>query len=237
MDIGLLLIATGKYDVFVQPLIDSVEKHFFKNDTVIVTIFTDVARDYNHSSRLVIKQILYPHTAFPYATLYRYKKFTECAIFIDTKTKYLFYCDVDMLFVGDVGYEILPDHILHGGLVAVQHPGFVAGGWGSPNVNVESTAYVAEEWRGQYLAGGFQGGTREDYLKMASELDKNIDIDEANGIMAEWHDESHFNAYFYGQENRVPPLILPHQYCMADTNIVGEPKLLALSKDHAALRS
>jgi len=39
--IGLLVIATGKYDQFIPPLYSSVKKHFFTTDNVTMFVFTD----------------------------------------------------------------------------------------------------------------------------------------------------------------------------------------------------
>jgi hypothetical protein len=234
MRISLLLIATGKYDVFLQPLIDSVEKYFFKDDNVEIFLFSDKVPNIVHSERITIFNIPIEHKPFPYSTLYRYKYFFNIKDCI--KTDYVFYCDVDMLFVDHVGREILPTYT---GLVAVQHPGFAKnGGWGSPNVFKESMAYVAPENRGTYCAGGFQGGHTFSYLTACSALDHNITIDESNGVMAEWHDESHWNSLLShkGYQNDQVK-ILSHEYCMSDADISGSPKLLALTKDHGALRS
>ncbi len=236
MTIGLLLIATGKYDVFLQPLIDSVENYFFDRYTEVeVFVFADKVPSIYHSKRLKITHIPIEHKPFPYPTLYRYKYFHNARNLI--KTDYVFYCDVDMLFVDCVGKEILPDN--SSGLVAVQHPGFAkTGGWGSPNTFKESLSYVAPEERGTYCAGGFQGGNTPAYLRVCNELDQLITIDENNGVIGEWHDESYWNRYLADigyQQHEVK--ILSHEYCMSDADISGSPKLLALTKDHAALRS
>jgi len=233
MNIGLLLIATGKYDTFVQPLIDSIEKHFFKEKKVIVYLFTDT-EDTFQANRVAIKYIWTKHEPFPYATLNRYSYFCKQEdTFIGDGIDYLFYCDVDMLFVSDVSEEILPDSISDNGIVAVRHPGFINGGWGSPNVDIKSMAYVEPEKRGNYYAGGFQGGLFVFYMLLCKQLHEAIFNDNNNGVMAEWHDESHFNKYLTYIKN---PKILSHQYCMPDDNITGEPKILALSKDYKALR-
>jgi hypothetical protein len=118
-------------------------------------------------------------------------------------------------------------------IIAVKHAGFVNGGWGSNNVHPESTAFIPEELRKTYYAGGFQGGARDTYMNMAFELSKNIAADESKGIIAEWHDESHFNKYLCDKE----PVALGHEYCMPEDNITKDPKILALLKDHAAIRS
>lgn len=232
MKIGLLLIATGKYDQFLQPLIDSVDEYFFKDHEVDIYFFSDKTIDLKHSNRLAVINFTIEHKPFPYSTLYRYKYFN--AHKHDIKAEYVFYCDVDMLFVDHVGPEILPERDCN--LVFVQHPGFAkTGGWGSPNVFKESTAYVPIEKRGVYVAGGFQGGETYNYLEMCRILDENITTDENNGIIAEWHDESHAN--YYVAYSEYPTKILSHEYCMSDADISGSPKILALTKDHATLRS
>ena len=40
-NVGLLVMATGKYIQFIDPLINSAEKHFCKNHKVTYFIFTD----------------------------------------------------------------------------------------------------------------------------------------------------------------------------------------------------
>src|SRR5579863_8472802 len=40
-NVGLLIVATGKYIRYVQPLIDSAEKYFCKNHRVTYFVFTD----------------------------------------------------------------------------------------------------------------------------------------------------------------------------------------------------
>ena len=41
LKIGFLIIATGKYDIFVEPLIRSIEKFFLPKNKKIYNIFTD----------------------------------------------------------------------------------------------------------------------------------------------------------------------------------------------------
>ena len=41
MKIGVLIIATGKYDRFVQPFLESVDKYFFKDQEGVVYLFSD----------------------------------------------------------------------------------------------------------------------------------------------------------------------------------------------------
>ena len=223
MTVGLLLIATGKYDIFLQPLLESVDKYFFPNDEVHIYLFTDK----NYTSRQIT---IFPiqHRPFPYPTLYRYKFFTTYAGAV--KTDYLFYMDVDMLLVDYVGKEILGD------LVAVRHPGYFRGGWGDYGTPKNSLAYVNPKGRRGYYAGGFQGGKRDNYLSAALEMAQNIDIDKSAGIVAQWHDESHWNKYLTTHQYKE----LTPSYCFPEAvwakDIPFRKVIVALDKDHAKLR-
>lgn len=239
MKIGLLLIATGKYDRFVKPFLESVDKHFFKDDQVNVYLFTDRSGNKEDSkvslvpdnTRLAVYSIPIKHTPFPYATLLRYKHFDENKSCIDAD--YLFYSDVDMMFVQDVGHEILGD------IVATNHPGFWNGGWGSQNVDKRSMAYLPKhEWKG-YCAGGFQGGKKEEYLKACNILNARIAEDERREVMAEWHDETHWNWFLKSTAKNVKKL--SPSYCFPEAawakNLPFEKKLVALDKNHKEVRS
>lgn len=61
--------------------------------------------------------------------------------------------------------------------------------------NRASLAYVKPISRRRYIHGAIWGGPKSDFIKMCEELDRNIDHDLENGIIALWHDESHINRY------------------------------------------
>jgi hypothetical protein len=110
MTIGLFLICTGKYDRFLQPLIDSVEKHFFNGFHLNIYLYTDKEPSVSHSDRIEIKTFPIQHLPFPYPTLYRYQYFHSRRHEISEDDLLVFYSDVDMKFVSDVGLEIImPD--------------------------------------------------------------------------------------------------------------------------------
>ena len=238
-EVGVVLIATGKYDIFLPPLIDSMDKYFFTDRTIAIYLFTDkdvdIDSDYNWG--ITINKFKVPSLAFPYPTLYRYRWITEQSGHM--KADYIFYMDVDMLFVDAVGEEILPDS---SGLVAVHHPGYYAkGGWGDNKTSKESTAFISAHRRGKYYAGGFQGGKKDVYLSACAFMDSNIAADEKKGVMACWHDESHWNKYLARHRFKA----LTPAYCMVEEMELRErwgiadipPKIMALKKDHNKLRT
>lgn len=226
MKIGLLTIATGKYIQFVNPLWESVKKHFMKNHEVTMFVFTDSEEFIPEHGQVKITQ---QHIVWPGPTLYRYNIFKNSENIIK-EMDYLYYSDADMLFVNNVGDEIL------GELVATQHPGF----YNKPRelftyeTNPESKAFIPKNKGTKYFAGGFNGGKTSEYLKLIKELADNIAYDARRGIIAVWHDESHMNRYFSDNE---PTLILNPSYCYPESsNIPFERKLLALDKNHSEIR-
>jgi histo-blood group ABO system transferase len=222
--IGLILIATNKYKIFVRPLIDSARKFLLQNHKVTYYLFTDSDEFNDLGDDVVLNKI--EHLSWPMITLYRYKTFLKHRDTLSVED-YLFYCDIDMRFVGEVGDEILGD------LVSTIHPGFL-GGRGTPEYRVESTAFIPNEDELVYYAGGFNGGSSHKFLEMSEQINKNIDIDYENNIIAIWHDESHLNKFF--TKNK-PTTILSPSYCYPESwNLNYEKKLLALDKNHDEIR-
>lgn len=224
MKIGLLIIATNKYIQFLQPLIQSADTFFLNGLDVTYFVFTN--KDVQISSNRNIIKIDVEHKEWPWMTLGRYKIFSNSSEIL-SKMDYLFYCDVDMKFVSEVGTEILSDR------VATQHPGYY-GTRGTPETISISTAFVHPDEEMEYFAGGFNGGSSTEYLKMAKKISENIDIDLEKGIIAVWHDESHMNRYFIDNK---PTKILTPSYCYGESmNIPFDKKLLALNKNHDEIR-
>ena len=222
--IGLILISTNKYKIFVKPLIESARNFFLNNHEVTYYLFTDSDEFNDLGDDVVINKI--EHLEWPMITLYRYKTFVKHKDILSTED-YLFYCDIDMRFVDNIGDEILGD------LVATIHPGFL-GGRGTPETKPQSTAYIHPNDELVYYAGGFNGGSSSNFLEMSEQIDKNIDIDSNNGIIAIWHDESHLNKFF--TKNK-PTTILSPSYCYPESwNLNYTKNLLALDKDHESIR-
>jgi histo-blood group ABO system transferase len=224
MKIGLLIIATNKYSQFLQPLIESADRFFLKDQDVTYFVFTNEDIQINTNRKVV--RINVEHKEWPWMTLGRYEIFSNNSNEL-SKMDYLYYCDADMRFVDFVGDEILSER------VATQHCGYYEVR-GTPETNTNSLAYVAPNEEMQYLAGGFNGGTSEEYLKMSKVLSDRTNNDFEKGIIAVWHDESHMNRYFIDNK---PTLILDPSYCYHEgSNRPFKQRLVALSKNHSELR-
>ena len=225
--VGLLIIATNKYAQFVEPLIKSADSFFFKNDEDIdVNYFVFTNIELNIESDRKITYIDVEHKSWPWMTLGRYKLFNSNSDLLKSMD-YLYYIDADMRFESYVGKEVLGD------IVGTIHPGFL-GGRGTPETNPRSLAFISEYTPIQYHAGGFNGGTSKEYLKMANKLDANIEEDYCNGIIAIWHDESHLNRYYV---DNPPTISLLPSYCYPESwSLPFTRKIVALDKNHDEMR-
>jgi histo-blood group ABO system transferase len=232
MKIGLLIIATNKYTDFLYPLIESANKYFLNNHDVTYFVFTNQDLDTIkmtlknvRSSDIVVTKV--EHKEWPWMTLGRYGIFHNNKD-IFNRMDYLYYCDADMLFVGEVGDEILSDR------VGTTHPGYHNKEMKEIESNKNSSAYIRKGELKTYFAGGFNGGLKDEYLKMANILSSNIIEDHRKGIIARWHDESHMNRYFI---NNPPSKVLDPGYCYPEgISLSFEKRLLALKKDHKSMQ-
>jgi len=145
--VGLLVIATQKYDTFLKKLFETADEFFLKNCDVTYFLFTDTEKEFPEHN--VIK-IPHEHKKWPYITLERYHAFYKSKDAL-REQDYLFYTDADMVFENEVGTEILS------GRVATIHPG-IYGGRGNVETNPNSLAFIGPNEPIVYFAGGFNGG-------------------------------------------------------------------------------
>lgn len=228
--VGMVVIATGKYLDFVFPLWESAKQHFLPGQDVTMFLFTNRWTDARLATEPKIRPFYQQHMPWPGPTLFRYNVFQAAQKELG-EMDYLFYCDADMRFVDTVGVEILSDR------VGTIHPGF----FNKPRAaytyetNPASKAYVASQEGTCYYAGGFNGGSKIEFLQMCSVLSERIAEDYKRGIIAVWHDESHMNRYFI---DNPPTVQLSPSYCYPESwNLPFDKKLLALDKNHSEMRS
>lgn len=229
MRIGLAVVATGKYIRFVELLARSAREFLCPTHVVTLYVLTDGEIEDQRGAYVV--ELSWKHEPWPGPTIHRYRALLEYQWILERFNDYLFLCDADMRFVAPVGDEILGD------LVGTIHPGF----WNKPRSQFtyenrpNSTACIESGSGNRYYAGGFQGGSTARYLSACRELSERIDVDEANGITAVWHDESHWNRYLF---EHPPTVELDPGYCYPESwNLPFERKVLALDKNHAAMRA
>lgn len=204
MKIGLLIICTGRYNVFFNSLYDSCERFFLPNHKKTYYVFTD--GEIKNSDNIV--KINQENLGWPYNTLRRFKMFNS----IESNLKnedYLFFLNANMIFVNFVNDEVIPKKE-NNFLMGVNHPGY----FNSNSINFtyernpKSQFYIPFDKGDFYYQGCFNGGSSNEFLKMSKILDNMIDIDLSNDIMPIWHDESALNWYFLDKN----PLILDPGY-------------------------
>lgn len=227
-NVGLLIMATGRYIEFVKPLINSAEQHFCTDHNVTYFVFTDG----NLPPQDNVVCFYQKRLGWPYDTMMRnsvYRSQSDAYQDMD----YLFACDSDMLFVDTVGDEVLGER------VATLSPGFAPGSpfpraRGDYETSPLSTAYVRDDEGFLYFAGGFFGGSRDEFLRIVNSTSANIEIDLQNHIIAKVHDESHWNRYCI---DNPPTIILSPSYCYPENwKIPYKKRLLALDKNHDEMR-
>ena len=181
---------------------------------------------------------------WPLPTLFRYHTFLQQEEKL-SEYDYIFYCDIDMVFVNYVGDEILGE-----GLTAALHPmyalrqNFVA----PYEPNPESAAYIKRsgkivyengkpKFMSTYFAGGFQGGKTKEWIGAMKAMREMIDKDFAINFIPIWNDESVWNKYLF---NNSPNIVLSPAYIYPDS-LINEyyiplwgrnysPKIITLTK-------
>lgn len=244
--IGLLSVATGKYNVFIPPLIESARKHFLKGHEVTFFVFAD--REIPKADDIVTTY--QSRMGWPQDTLLRFDVYLKNKELFDS-FDYLFACDADMLFGGEVTSDILGERVgtLHCGFVencsditSEQKTRFsynenigLFETRGTYDCNPQSKAYISDSEGEHYFAGGFWGGSKNEFLKACAQIMDNIKSDFSWDYIAVWHDESYLNRYFI---NNPPSVILPPSYCYPEHLEKSYGKqLIALLKDHKKFRS
>jgi histo-blood group ABO system transferase len=224
MKIGLTVVATNRYIHFVPPLLDSAKKFLLPDLGFDLLCFSD--RPPVDGTRHFSIQ----HSPWPGPALFRFNTYYIHRNVL-AEYDYLFSCDADMRFVAPVGREIIAES------VATSHPYFHE----KPRqqftyeTNPASRACVGPHEGERYFAGGFFGGSPSAFLDIARQCSQAIDEDQKKNIVAIWHDESHLNRYFC---DHPPSLVLSPSYCFPENSgLPYVPKLVALDKDHALVRS
>jgi hypothetical protein len=187
--IGILYICVGEYHKFWQEFYLTSEKYFCPKIEKKYFIFTNF--DFINASRR-IEVIRQDDFGWPLNTLYRYKMFLRIAGQLG-ECDYVIFFNANCRFIGAIDraefFGVDKD------IVACVHPGFFDKEkclYTYEN-RAASTAFVRSA--AFYFAGGLMGGKTLPFMYICREIEENINIDFDNGLLALWHDESHWNAY------------------------------------------
>lgn len=206
--IGILLLATGPYNVFVSSCIEQIKRNFLTSHKREFFIFSD---EPNIPNTTLIKR-----TGYPGDSLYKYQ------YFLSIKDKMV---DIDYLFYFDIDVSVknIITHIpLNKPLLGVIHPELT-----DPLIkfdrdiesNINSKAFIEKEEKDvygekkniPYLTDSIIGGQTIPFLEMCEQMVKWIDEDERNEILPKYYSESYFNKYHYMHRKLFK--ILDNSYC------------------------
>lgn len=227
--VGILYICTGKYVKFWKTFRDSAQRHMLSGKAELhYFVFTDGTIDYADEPCVhVIHQDPLP---WPLTTLHRFKIFLKARNELE-KMDYLYFFNANMLFLEQVGDEILPDG--KHDLVFVQHPLMSRKSVNEFTYerNPLSLAYIPSGEGSTYFMGGLNGGRSEAYLEMVDELNRRTTLDEQRGIIAIWHDESHLNRYALDHADKIKVLDPSYGYAEG-RDLPFERRILIRDKKH-----
>lgn len=223
--VTLNLIATNKYTLFLDDIIQSARSMFVNDCKLSFLIYTDSEEIPNSPD---IEKIHIISEPWPMPTLMRFHYFLSGREKIEN-SDFSFYIDVDSLFrkplplsdmmIGDIG------------TIGTLHPGFTLISWnpkGTPESNPRSRAFIERGTNESYYCGGFFGGDSKSFIEMAEKISKNIDLDLEDGIIAIWHDESHLNKYF--MDNKPDTILGMGFSCPSEYEYGNNPTIVFLDK-------
>lgn len=229
-------MCTGKYHLFWDEFYLSANRFFCKNSEVHYFVYTE--HPINTYANEFVHHIYQEKLGWPYDTLKRFHLFLEKRQTLESMD-YLFFFNANMEFKKEIREsEILPE-TKSNGLVSVLHSGFFEHKHIPPfEDNEKSVAYVKSNRKLDYFQGCLSGGRTKEYLAMAEEIKKMVEVDLSNSIIGKWWDESYMNKYFITH----PPKALPPSFAYPQGGKIILPvKILMFEKSnfggHDFLRS
>jgi hypothetical protein len=232
MKIAFLTIATNKYNIFADILSKSLDK-YCKLLNFDLFVFGNSELSYKPLNFNIHTHYI-THTPHPVGTLLRYNYYLEKKNELE-QYDYLYHIDCDMQLVSNVGDEILGDR------VCTLHPGwFLRHDIESFEYDRNPTCKAFVDVKDPRVKPGcmyqncFKGGNSHEFIKMASSIRNDCEIDLRNNIVARWHDESYMNKYML--DNPPTKLLSPGYAYPEKWNLQVEKKIVHLDKDHLNIR-
>lgn len=235
MKVAIIFIGTAKYLNFLPNYYSNAEKFLFPSVEKQYFVFTDGELDGLPDNITLIPQ---EHLPFPYITLYRFDIIKRAIDKIE-EYDYLLFMDADTKVVAPVEFgEIFDDKKP---LTGAHHPCHALGMNphtkfpGAFETNPASLASVTHsDDTSTYWQACIWGGRMAEAKELVFELDRRVKVDESNGIIAVWHDESQINKYFIERKSMVNTIHPKYAYPeIFDDMLEWEPKIVHLSKDNS----
>ena len=238
MRIAVITIATGKYDIFIDGLVESCDKYFLPGMEKKYFIFTDSENIKFTENIIKIEQ---KKLGWPFDTMLRFHMFNSIKESLK-EFDYVFFMNANLKMVSTVGSFILetPDEC---GLIVTLHPGYYHSEKSRYPLerDIRSSFFFPRGKEKYYFQGCFNGGKTDKFLEMSEELAYLIDNDLKNNIIPLWHDESALNWYLMEKNPKIlDPTFSYPDFFVGDPgrdnhySIIkkfGDPKILQLNKD------
>ena len=197
--ISVLYIGLGRYIQFWKAFYNSCERHFLNGVEKHYFVFTDSEHIQGEDDNRHIRRVYQENLRWPNNTLLRFQMFLKQRQNI-TKQEYAVFFNANIIFLKDIPLsDILLDEDQN--YFACIHPGFASldQKYFTLENNPQSTAYIdmKNDCPRHYFAGAFQGGRSTEFLSACELLQQNILKDKQRGIIAVWHDESHWNHFLH----------------------------------------
>lgn len=230
MKLGIVTMATGKYYKFLDANLLSFYKYFFPKHERKFIYLTDKI---DYLSPIDAVSVHFPFEKWPMATLNKPKAINLTERYFHNYD-IIFWVDVDLNCIDYVECEsdIFPTP--NNPITCVTHCGWLDSNgkeviYYPYEKNKNSTAYVEDIYKVPYHQACFFGGFKSEFFKMTTVLEKNINIDLANNIIAIWHDESHLNKYFQNNYPKSIPKIYARPEAMGP--LIPNTKIKSILKN------
>lgn len=235
MKVAIAFIGTSKYLNFLPQYYEKIHNNFLLNTDKTFLVFTDGVGDFPED----VKVFHQDHLEWPYITLTRFEIINKARDEI-IKNDWFIFLDADTLVVDEVLEEDIftnkpffgvwhPCHFLQ----MPPHNKFP----GAFETNPLSLACIDNNFDAppeHYYQGCLWGGKVPEVLNMIDELQKRVDIDLKNDVIALWHDESHLNKYFIENKDKVNTLSSEYAYPEVFSSYCNfKPKIIHLAKDNS----
>lgn len=201
--VAIIFIGTNKYIEFFPRYYETIKNLFLPKTRKDFFVFTDMV-DYPFlAGKDDVVLVKVEHQKWPFSTLMRFKMMNKAAKELEGYS-HIIYIDGDMHANDLVTEDEFFSHDKP--LFGVKHICYLTK-QGEFEFNPKSTAGVSKSADlSDYYAGTFFGGQGKAILELIAELERRVDTDLENEIVAKWHDESQLNNYFLQRKHLVHKL-------------------------------
>lgn len=227
LTIAILYVCTGKYDVFWDQFYRSSQQYFCPLDEKHYYVFTDSKQIQSTKNVHVISQ---DNLGWPLNTLYRYKMFLRIQEYL-LKHDFVAFINSNAEFVSPISFEDFFG--VDKELVACLHPGFFNKPFKAYTYETREQSLAKVYTPHYYFAGGINGGKVDKFIFVIDTISRNIEYDLLHGIMALWHDESHWNAFLNNNFDEIQSylhILSPAYLYPKGWSLPFEPKIILRDK-------